>query len=348
MILIVLSIFLLNFINASSVTFSEDQVEPFFDKLYHAYLHQNLKGHISKKGFEQFTFSIKNYPLKTLEIVDKINSREFSGFFAKLGTYFDYHTYTKFPPSDIRPVKIPYTIIHLNAILRYMLQRNFKKGYGILGFPQKIIKLISSISKKIDYSDNDYRGKMVKIRPFGEDFGRISTKEYINLLDCAIRFFDQEDDIAKGVDNAYFLLRGLAIEFKGLFPKNPNTKILVLSLFFICKYYVEVLYVQDSLEIETADPLMLSFLFALRNSYHPIKSLFYSLWLSYGIAYEMLDRLEGRMVSILSVYGRPKRCRSLLPIILKEEIDEKDKLEFRIYLRLVFCRLQMCQIKKIP
>jgi hypothetical protein len=237
-----------------------------------------------------------------------------------------------------RRVNIPHAFEFFDLILRHFLPRKFNKEDGALGVCQKLTKVIISILKSIDYSD-----RPIRVITFGLE--QVTSKEYINFLCNVSRYFDPEGDMLRGFESAHFLLRGLAIKFKGIITPHINQKIQIYSLFFICNYYSNCIRWDDlkSLEIETANPLMLAFLLKF-DGYYEVNYLFSLLKEPNNLALGILDKYKGFSIvkKILSIFGKDTRCRALLPGISEEMVDTRD---IRIYLRLA---LYCSQIKKEP
>jgi hypothetical protein len=337
-----LSLFL-TFNVASRGDFSKYQLEPFIRGLHNSFLHQSLNEPLSKEKFRQFIFYIANFPLKALEIVNDLQNREFSYYFARLRTHCNFGCGKYLIPfvTLTRHVDIPHAFVLFDLILKHYLPRNFKKEFWNLGLCQNLTKVIISILKTIDYSD-----KRFEITTFGlKPETSITTKGYIDLLCLISRNFDPDDDMVRGFERAHFLLRSLSIEYEGNIPPQMNQKIRIYSLFFISHYYAHCIYWDffKCLEIETANPQVLAFILKF-DGYFVSDHLFSLLQEPSSLALEILDKYKdfSDVKEFLSKFGKDTHCRVLLPRV-GEEMRETQNV--KIYLRLArYCS----QFKKEP
>jgi hypothetical protein len=332
-ILLVIWLFLFDSGSGSVSGFSKEQLEPFFCKLHDSFLSQSLFDPISEEVLLKLTFFTDHLPLETLKAIDNIHNREFSYFFGKLKSYSTIRSNQRPFIPFTRHIEIHDAFILFNSILNQFLDRNIDKKYAVPGWAQMITELIISILKQIDYSDKKI---FMKIR--GLKYALISTKDYINMLQTAVRLFDPEADTARGFEYAFSLLRGLAIEFKGKIPTQPQERIRVYSLLFVCDYYAISLYNfrPRSLEIETVDPLALSFLLRLRLYTDTERGLFF-LCRSKNIVSDVMRKFDrfAKVKNFFSGYGSDTFCKSLR--IHCMEMGNAIW-EFRIHLRLAkFC-----------
>lgn len=190
---------------------------------------------------------------------------------------------------------------------------------------------IVDILIRVDYSD-----RIIKVRPFGLTKYSITTREYIESFRKFIKLI--EADGICGFKKAFRRLQRLSYNYNGKIPEEITEKTTIFSLIIACAYFyesVDKLY-YNLIDIESADPLMLTFLLGFKFCFDDPESLF-SECTSNNKVVRVVARLKEYFNMTLSDYDFKNLFypESLLQNFPQAMLESGELWLFRIYAKLL-------------
>jgi hypothetical protein len=263
----------------------KDEISDFIQDTFH---NRGRNGVISEIDYDTMRDYYGAYPVESLEAINDIGSGNISRLFIDLlrsRKYSKYNDKVQNFGVPIRNVDTNTTFVRFNNLLvDIFYNRVFLDRHEHV----KLIKLVPAILRRINYSDYS-----ITVDPFLLAEMSLSTKDYINSLWGVVRNLDLVEDPVKGFERAFYILRGLSLNYPGGIPPKAELRTKIYSLLFTCSYYSHLINLDNfkAIEPESTDPHLLAFLLRFRLYFRDAKSHFSSCG-SINMVLEIIKEIE--------------------------------------------------------